>query len=45
VALRAGARLLIINLEGTDCDAFAEVVLRGPAGVLLPALVRPDEAG
>jgi NAD-dependent deacetylase len=38
-ALRNGARLVIVNAEPTPLDDQAHAVLRGPIGVLLPALV------
>jgi len=39
LALRAGARLLILNAEPTAYDRRASGVLRGPIGAVLPALV------
>lgn len=41
VALERGAGLLVVNLEPTDIDPFAAVVLRGPASRILPRLVAP----
>jgi NAD-dependent deacetylase len=38
-ALRAGAKLIIINTEPSPLDSAAEVVLTGRAGELLPALL------
>jgi NAD-dependent deacetylase len=38
-ASRDGAGLLIVNREPTPLDGLADVVLRGEAGTLLPALV------
>ena len=38
VALRAGARLVIVNAEQTPFDSVADVVLREQLGTLLPAL-------
>jgi NAD-dependent deacetylase len=38
VARRAGARVIEINPEETPLSREAHVVLRGPAGVVLPAL-------
>jgi NAD-dependent deacetylase len=38
-ALRAGARVIEVNPERTPLSARATDVLRGPAGVMLPALV------
>jgi NAD-dependent deacetylase len=39
VALKAGAKLVIVNLHPTDYDAFADVVLRGSLSTLLPQIV------
>ena len=39
VALRAGIPVVVLNLEPTDFDPFAQVVLHGPCGALLSALV------
>lgn len=39
VALRAGKPLIVVNLQATDYDAFASVVLRGRVGELLPELL------
>lgn len=39
VAFRAGAAIVILNGEPTEMDRLATVVLRGPIGTLLPALV------
>jgi len=39
-AVRAGARLIIVNLTPTHLDARAEVVLRGKAGEIMDQLVR-----
>jgi NAD-dependent deacetylase len=43
---RAGAQVVIVNAERTEMDDVADVVLRGPIGTILPALVgeRPGEA-
>jgi len=38
-ALRAGARLVIVNAEPTEYDRAAAAVLRGPIGDVLPAIV------
>lgn len=40
MARRAGARVVEINPEETPLSREADVVLRGPAGVILPDLVR-----
>lgn len=39
VAYRSGAAIVILNGEPTEMDRLATVVLRGPIGSLLPALV------
>jgi NAD-dependent deacetylase len=39
VALRAGAKVMILNAEPTEMDDLAEVVLRGRIGEVLPALL------
>jgi NAD-dependent deacetylase len=44
VALRAGARLVIINAEPTSYDSVADSVLRDPVGQALPRLVRAASA-
>lgn len=44
VAKRHGARLVEINPHATPLTAFADFVLRGPAGVVLPALVESMSA-
>ena len=38
-ALRRGARVVEVNPNETPLSAHADDVLRGPAGVVLPALV------
>ena len=38
LAKRAGATVVEINLESTPLTSLADIVLRGPAGVVLPAL-------
>lgn len=40
-ARMAGARLVIVNAEETPYDHMADVVVRGPIGEVLPALVAP----
>ncbi|MDP6761471.1 MAG: urea transporter [Planctomycetota bacterium] len=40
VALRAGKPLIVVNLQATDYDCFAEVVLRGSCGSILPEICR-----
>jgi NAD-dependent deacetylase len=39
IAKRAGARLIEVNRDPTPLSAVADVVLRGPAGELLPKLL------
>jgi NAD-dependent deacetylase len=39
VAKEAGARVMILNSQPTEMDGLADVVLRGPIGEILPALV------
>ncbi|HVP31917.1 MAG TPA: NAD-dependent deacylase [Myxococcota bacterium] len=39
IAKRSGARVVIVNAEPTEMDELADVVLRGPIGAILPALV------
>ena len=41
-ALRAGARLIIVNAEQTPFDDDADVVVRGNITEVLPALVAPS---
>lgn len=40
VALRAGARMIVVNTEPTPFDRFAEVVIEGRSGEVLPEIVR-----
>ena len=40
VALRSGARLIVVNAEPTPLDAQAEVVIHGRSGQVLPEVVR-----
>jgi len=40
VAKEAGARVLIMNDQPTPLDGLADLLLRGPIGVLLPAICR-----
>jgi NAD-dependent deacetylase len=35
----SGARLVIVNAEPTEYDAIADVVVRGPISVVLPAII------
>jgi NAD-dependent deacetylase len=42
-ALRSGAKILEVNIAATDLSPLADVVLRGPAGVVLPDLVQALE--
>jgi NAD-dependent deacetylase len=39
IALRHGARLVVMNAEPTPFDSLADAVVRGPLGSTLPALV------
>ena len=39
VAVRAGARMIVINAEPTPFDALAEVVIHGRSGAVLPEIV------
>lgn len=43
VALRAGAKVIVVNAEPTPIDRYAEVVLRGRAGEVLPEMARLAE--
>jgi len=38
VALRSGARMIVVNAEPTPFDRLAEVVIHGRSGEVLPAL-------
>jgi NAD-dependent deacetylase len=38
-AVRSGARLAIVNASDTALDPYADLVIPGQAGVILPALV------
>ena len=39
VALRSGARMVVINAEPTPFDDLAEVVIHGRSGEVLPEIV------
>jgi NAD-dependent deacetylase len=39
IALRAGAKLIILNAQETPFDDYADVVIRGKLGEVLPAIV------
>jgi NAD-dependent deacetylase len=39
IAEQAGARIIIVNGQATEYDAVADVVVRGPIGEVLPAIV------
>jgi NAD-dependent deacetylase len=39
-AVRAGARLIVINAEPTPLDEIADMVIRGKSGEVLPEIVR-----
>ena len=45
VAVRNGARLVIVNDEPTPLDRLADLVVRGRAGEVLPAAVEAALAG
>ena len=38
-AASRGARIVVVNVEASDLDALADAVLRGPAEVVVPAIV------
>ena len=40
VALRAGAAMIVVNAEPTPLDRYAEVVIHGRSGEVLPEIVR-----
>lgn len=40
VAVRSGARMIVVNAEPTPLDRFAEVVIHGRSGEVLPEIVR-----
>lgn len=40
VAVRSGARMIVVNAEPTPFDRFAEVVIHGRSGEILPELAR-----
>lgn len=44
LALRSGARMIVINAEPTPFDRLAEVVIHGRSGEVLPEVVRLIEA-
>ena len=44
IAKKNGARLIIVNLEGTAMDHLADVVIRGKAGEVLPKIVEHVKA-
>jgi NAD-dependent deacetylase len=44
VALRRGARLVVVNADATPYDDAADAVLRGRLGEILPLLVRGADA-
>ncbi|MDX6226651.1 MAG: NAD-dependent deacetylase [Frankiales bacterium] len=45
VAVRAGARLVVVNADPTPYDGLADAVLREPIGEVLPALLAEVLAG
>jgi NAD-dependent deacetylase len=40
IAVRAGARMIVVNAEATPFDDLAEVVIHGRSGEVLPEIVR-----
>jgi NAD-dependent deacetylase len=40
VALRSGARMIVVNAEPTPFDELAEVVIHGRSGEVLPEIVQ-----
>lgn len=40
LALRSGARMIVVNAEPTPFDGLAEVVIRGRSGEVLPEIAR-----
>jgi NAD-dependent deacetylase len=45
VGKQNGARLVIVNRDVTPCDDMADLVIRGQAGEVMPAVVRRVRAG
>ncbi len=45
MAKEAGAKLVIINLQATPHDDFADVVINDKIGAVLPAIVQRARAG
>ena len=39
VAVRAGAKMIVVNAEPTPFDDIADVVVRGKSGEVLPEIV------
>jgi NAD-dependent deacetylase len=44
-ALRGGARMIVVNAEPTPFDRYAEVVIHGRSGEVLPEIVRRITGG
>jgi len=44
LALRSGARMIVVNAEPTPFDRLAEVVIHGRSGEVLPQIVRLTDA-
>ena len=40
VAIRSGARMIVVNAEPTPFDGLAEVVIQGRSGEVLPEIAR-----
>jgi NAD-dependent deacetylase len=45
LAKERGAKIVIVNSEPTGCDRLADVLLRGQAGKILPAVVKAIQQG
>lgn len=44
LAFRTGAKLIIVNLEETSTDRYADVIIRGRAATILPELIQQMES-
>ncbi len=45
VAKRAGAKLVIVNRDDTACDDIADVIVHGPAGQIMAAILEKVKGG
>lgn len=45
VAVRSGARVIIVNAEPTQMDELADVIVRGSISEILPRILRAGDAG